>query len=283
MRLVEKKCPNCGGELKFSFEDKETTCEFCGRSFEIERDENIDGDNEEIFNAEHYALTEEQKKVAGAVLGSFAIMQVVPIIIIAFFVIGIVLFGVFAAKSHKSTGDDHSSFIIEKEKEEDPGDIEQEVKKTAEERLKEQGYVMTFEDLKDNHLKDIHENTLSILNKYVKEHSTWFYSHDKFSFVGMYLLTNSSGNTLYDVCKMNFKVKGKNIPYFTAVKYDNAKVKDGKLVLNMSGSMLPFSMSMDSGGHATLGYESAKDFYNKVIRGLLEKSTVYSIGGVYKE
>ena len=61
------------------------------------------------------------------------------------------------------------------------------------------------------------------------------------------------------------------------------KKKDGKLVLNMSGSMLPFSMSMDSGGHATLGYESAKDFYNKVIRGLLEKSTVYSIGGVYKE
>jgi len=283
MRLVEKKCPNCGGELKFSFEDKETTCEFCGRSFEIERDEKIADDKEEMFNADNYALTEEAKKVAGVVLGSFAAMQVIPIIVIAIFIIGIVTFGIFSAKSHNSSSTEHGPFIVEKEKEEDPDDIVEEVKKTAEEKLKEQGYVMSFEDLKSNHLKDIHDNTLSILNKYVKGHSNWFYGHDNFAYVGTYLLTSSYGNTLYDVYKMNFKIKAKNVPYFTAVKYDNAKVKDNKLILNMDGNMMPFSMNMESNGKATLGYESAKDLYNKLIRGLLEKSTMYSIGDVYKE
>lgn len=280
MRLVEKKCPNCGGELKFGFEDKETTCEFCGRSFEIERDEKVNNDNDERFNADYYSLTEEQKEVAKKVLGTFTIAPIIIgiIFISVFVVIAVTQFRQFGHRSESG-----GSLIVDKDIDSDPEELIEEVKKTAEEKLKEQGYVMSFDDLKENHIKDIHENTLSILNKYVKGNATWFYSHDKFTYVGMYLLTNSSGNTLYDVYKMNFKIKGKNVPYFTGVKYENAKVKDGKLIMDMDGRMLPFSMNMDSGGNATLGYESAKDFYNKVIRGLLEKSTMYSIGGVYKE
>lgn len=280
MRLVEKKCPNCGGELKFGFEDKETTCEFCGRSFEIERDEKVNNDNEERFNADYYSLTEEQKEVAKKVLGTFTIAPIIIgiIFISVFVVIAVTQFRNFGHKTESG-----GSLIVDKDMDADPEELIEEVKKTAEEKLKEQGYVMSFDDLKENHIKDIHENTLSILNKYVKGSARWFYSHDKFTYVGMYLLTNSSGNTLYDVYKMNFKIKGKNVPYFTGVKYENAKVKDGKLIMDMDGRMLPFSMNMDSGGYATLGYESAKDFYNKVIRGLLENSTMYSIGGVYKE
>jgi len=273
MRLVEKKCPNCGGALKFNFEDKETTCEFCGRSFEIERDQSISNDNDEIFNADNYALTEEQKKV----LGAFAGFTFVPIAIFAIAVIAMVTIGIVSSRRSFNKQSE------EVEVEEKVTPQEEEKQKTPEEILKEQGYVLSFEDLKDNHLKDIHDNTLSILNKYVKGHSTWFYSHGSFSYVGMYLLTTTSGNTLYDVYKMNFKIKGKTVPYFTAVKYNDAKVKDGKLIMDMDGDMLPFSMTMESSGNATLGYESAKDFYNKVIRGSLESAKLQSVGGVYKE
>lgn len=37
MKLVEKKCPNCSGQLKFNENDKSCKCEYCKSEFEIER------------------------------------------------------------------------------------------------------------------------------------------------------------------------------------------------------------------------------------------------------
>lgn len=38
MKLIEKKCPNCGASLEFNDTDKSCKCEYCKRTFEIERD-----------------------------------------------------------------------------------------------------------------------------------------------------------------------------------------------------------------------------------------------------
>ena len=38
MKLIEKKCPNCGASLSFDENDKVTKCDYCKREFEIERD-----------------------------------------------------------------------------------------------------------------------------------------------------------------------------------------------------------------------------------------------------
>jgi len=38
MKLVEKKCPNCGASIKFNDDDKETVCNYCHTSFDIEKD-----------------------------------------------------------------------------------------------------------------------------------------------------------------------------------------------------------------------------------------------------
>ena len=46
MKLIEKKCPNCGAALEFEESDKSCKCQYCKRSFEIERDT----DNLEKFN-----------------------------------------------------------------------------------------------------------------------------------------------------------------------------------------------------------------------------------------
>ena len=43
MKLIEKKCPNCGATLEFNETDKSCKCNYCKRSFEIERDtDNLD-------------------------------------------------------------------------------------------------------------------------------------------------------------------------------------------------------------------------------------------------
>ena len=36
MRIIEKKCPNCGAKLEFNVGDKETKCKYCNSGFIIE-------------------------------------------------------------------------------------------------------------------------------------------------------------------------------------------------------------------------------------------------------
>ena len=38
MKIVEKKCPNCGANIKFDKEDTSVTCNYCNQSYTIERD-----------------------------------------------------------------------------------------------------------------------------------------------------------------------------------------------------------------------------------------------------
>ncbi len=38
MKIIEKKCPNCGAKLNFDSEDTETKCNYCGQEFIIEND-----------------------------------------------------------------------------------------------------------------------------------------------------------------------------------------------------------------------------------------------------
>ena len=282
MRLVEKKCPNCGGELKFGFEDKETKCEFCGTSFEIERDEKKLEDNNEKFNADNYALTEEQKKAATAIVGTFAAMQVLPIIVGAVIIIMFVGFGILAARHNNNFSVDRKEVIEEKINDGESKD--QTPEKTAKERLKEEGYIFSFKELTGDNLNDFHDNSTSILKNEINRYNAFLYGHGNWSYVGMYLLTNDYGNSIYDVFSINFKINGKAIPYFSAVKYDNVRVKEGKLKVNMKGYVVG-ALNSNSGMNSkdTFGYASAKDFYNKVIRGESVKSDVSIIGDVYNE
>lgn len=38
MKLVEKKCPNCGANIEFNSDDKSVTCNYCNTTFTIEKD-----------------------------------------------------------------------------------------------------------------------------------------------------------------------------------------------------------------------------------------------------
>ncbi|MBR3210386.1 MAG: hypothetical protein IKF71_00415 [Bacilli bacterium] len=51
MKLIEKKCPNCGASLEFSENDKSCKCQYCKRGFEIER---------ESDDSDEYSLVEQK-------------------------------------------------------------------------------------------------------------------------------------------------------------------------------------------------------------------------------
>ena len=52
MKLIQKKCPNCGANLEFDKEDKEVNCKYCNTTFLIDKDDNnlLDALNPEFFN-----------------------------------------------------------------------------------------------------------------------------------------------------------------------------------------------------------------------------------------
>lgn len=56
MKLVEKKCPNCGAKLSFENTDKEVTCKYCDQSYEIEREANINDLFEEVLDPKDFIL-----------------------------------------------------------------------------------------------------------------------------------------------------------------------------------------------------------------------------------
>lgn len=88
MRLIEKKCPNCGASLSFGDTDKSCKCEYCKRSFEIER------------NNDNFSLNELKtpaKFLGVYLIGSYISSAIVGIIV--FIIIGFLGFTIFKGVS----------------------------------------------------------------------------------------------------------------------------------------------------------------------------------------
>ena len=92
MKLIEKKCPNCGANINFNSNDKEVKCSYCDTVFTIERDvTNIDEAIEKgkenldkVLNSESFNLSvKDVKKIRTTVM---IISAIIFLIIICFFV-----------------------------------------------------------------------------------------------------------------------------------------------------------------------------------------------------
>ena len=83
MRLVEKKCPNCGANLEFSETDKSCKCQYCHRAFEIERDQNLNvSDLADQFNLSE--LSDSFVKTSKFIFIPFIIGMIIFIVIFVF-------------------------------------------------------------------------------------------------------------------------------------------------------------------------------------------------------
>lgn len=93
MKLIEKKCPNCGAALEFNESDKSCKCDYCHRSFEIERDQSVDVSD----IAEQFNLNELNGPLKIFSIFSGAVM--ITIFIMTFLIIGGVGYGIYKANS----------------------------------------------------------------------------------------------------------------------------------------------------------------------------------------
>ena len=87
MKLIEKKCPNCGAGLEFKDSDKNCKCTHCGSSFEIERD-----------SSKPDSIEQFDLKPMGKVFSIFYALSFIEsavIFVIAAVVFGIIFFGIY--------------------------------------------------------------------------------------------------------------------------------------------------------------------------------------------
>jgi uncharacterized protein YbaR (Trm112 family) len=92
MKLVEKKCPNCGAGLSFNTGDKEVTCKYCNAVFDIEHDISDLIDKEKIANMannlldpEAFSLHQKTVRRMGSIIMVFSL--IVFVVIFIFFII----------------------------------------------------------------------------------------------------------------------------------------------------------------------------------------------------
>ena len=86
MKLIEKKCPNCGAGLEFGENDKSCKCSYCHRSFEIERDKD---------SLDNYNLT--MAKVSDVVPAKTFLIPICIILGVGIILFFIAIFGIRAA------------------------------------------------------------------------------------------------------------------------------------------------------------------------------------------
>lgn len=102
MKLIEKKCPNCGASLSFSDTDKSCKCEYCERSFEIERCNDNSSNLSDNFSLSEFKTP--AKFISAYLIGSYISSIIVGIIVFCF--IGLAAFCVFKGISAQMKDND---------------------------------------------------------------------------------------------------------------------------------------------------------------------------------
>lgn len=262
MKFVEKKCPNCGAGLKFDDGDSNVVCEYCNKTYYIQRDEKKFAKVDSAHLGDAYKFVDEYgKPIVKAVAIAQIVMMVVPIV---FFVIIAIFIGsvAFKAFDHDEVNVDFNGSSISQEKE----------KEFQEQRKK---IVTKLSQIDKVSLQTFHDTSKTDLRNYVGScvHEPGDYKISTgWQSIGVYLLVGkeTNKNILYDVMSHTYKHKktGKTITLYAAVKFDNLKLTENGIVNNdyMGWPEVPsYEMPSDSFNGA-YGYESVEQLYNQLIR-----------------
>ena len=84
MKLIEKKCPNCGANLKFDKDDKEVSCKYCNASYEIQRDPDLNELINNVFNQNDFILHRKMVSNFGKVVIILSIIIFIFIFVMFF-------------------------------------------------------------------------------------------------------------------------------------------------------------------------------------------------------
>lgn len=262
MKLIEKKCPNCGAGLSFDKDDVEVTCEYCKKSYVIQRDDaKVNNASLDVQDVTEDSFSLKQKKSKVALMAIYAI-------IIVFIVLILIINSFFDVINNINFDTFHSE---------------------VREELKE-NFVTSFEEIDEKTLEIIHKESLKKLNNQREFINSDIKSSD-WTYVGMYLLVNKddhvifAGNALYDVYKKSYKGESVNMEVYAAVLYEDLKLTDeGKVSTSYNGyTYAPMLFVHGGTSRYVSGYESNEDLFNKVIRNKSSDYRILSTEGMYIE
>lgn len=255
MKLVQKKCPNCGASLSFEKDDKKVTCDYCKQEFLVEKD------NDDFkIQSEKFA----QKT-------TYTIFSLAAVII----VIGIIIFFFIFTRISKSF--DSSSPKLDVGEEKEP--IVSKPKNT---------YISEISQIDDKSLDLLKQASVSSLDKWADvSHGT---TKSEWQYVGLYLLNHktSNDNELYVVCKSTYTIKKKKIDAYAAISYHDLKLTEDKGVIytgtgfpHVPMQFLDKKFGDNFFGETIYGYYSDKDLYNEVIKSKIVNYEVSSTDNMY--
>ncbi|MBR2247720.1 MAG: hypothetical protein IKG58_01785 [Bacilli bacterium] len=88
MNLIEKKCPCCGGTLEFKDNDRSCRCEYCKKSFVIEKEANSNSGVDQEYDY--------QLNIAPSPFRAFFYIAFCLILVLVLFVFGLVFSSMFS-------------------------------------------------------------------------------------------------------------------------------------------------------------------------------------------
>ena len=276
MKLIEKKCPNCGAGLKFDDNSTSVTCEYCSKTYYIQRDEKKYARVDKAHLGDAYQFVDEYgKPIVKAFAAVQIVMMVVPfvIFIIAFIGIGCLIFGAANDQMSGNGGIDNWQEESDREYQE-----------------KRNKMVQKISQIDTVSLQTFHDTSLQKLQGYDGScvHGDYKITK-KWEFVGVYLLVGKekNKNILYDVFKQTYKNKktGKETTLYAAMEYEDLFLTDSMIVEN-NYSAWPEVPSYNFPGttfNGAYGYEGVDKLYNKLVRSQSGDYIIEASEGLYIE
>lgn len=288
MKLIEKKCPNCGAGLKFDDGATSVICEYCSKTYYIQRDEKKYVRLDESHKANAYKFVDEVGKPIVKAFAAFHIITtIVPIIMFAIVVIIIAVIVNVTDSQMNDMNIDYGTGVVENSENNKDKWKEEQEKAFQEARKK---IVTKLEQIDTTSLETFHDASKVDLKNYdgSSVHGDYKITKDWES-VGVYLLVGkeTNKNILYDVMSHTYKNKktGKTTTLFAAVKYDELKLTEDGIVNNdyMGWSEAPSYSFPGTSFNTAYGYESVEKLYNQLVRSQSGDYTIEASEGLYAE
>ena len=255
MKIIEKKCPNCGAGLSFGEDDTSCKCDYCHRAFEIERDRDMFNDaNIDDFDA--YSLI-------GTGIKAFSVTTAgVVIFMIAVFVLFIIFFINIASDHSGNTPSDGGSHIVE----------------NTPTPVPTVSVVKHVKELSNTDIKVLKSEAYTVDDVKGEDKHPYFYENKDDEIVRTIVAYKNETNFTYIVIRVlyiNFWNQDDKKSVFIPVRFKNVKPgidsSDDEILDSMKIDAPRYYLNGKKSTYIRGGYASYKKFFNEKIEPLKKK------------
>ena len=234
MKLIEKKCPNCGAGLEFNDTDKSCKCTYCNKSFEIERN----SDNVDDYNLKIATNT-----------SSF----VLPIIIFSVFAMAIIVFVFFNIFAFNNKLNVSKDSITEEKTTND--------------------YFVSVDEFSNSDFEALDNTSTAIVKRTGEGVNDAYHSYildNNLKREKVYVAGKDNGNVIISIYKgiyKDFFHQENTYTVYIPILYENIKKTDFNKFQNPQLKAPEYYFNSEKTSY-TYGYGSIDDIYNNIIKPL---------------